>query len=434
MKQLLKFTLSFLLFITCLPSTFAQQLDHVLGDVLIQPEKGIEINQLVSELQQFQDTYLPIEIVGIVSKPLNIWRLHFDHNQINERRFLSHILKHPKVNVAQFNHLVSMRETTPDDPLFDNQWQYVNIGLSGGVADADIDADLAWDIATGGITAQGDTIVVAVLDNGMDLNHTDFGNNLWVNYAEIPDNGIDDDGNGYIDDYRGWSIISDSDDVTHGGNNGHGTAVAGIIGAKGNNNIGVAGINWDVKVMVIKNNFNANEAEVLEAYTYPLQARIKYNETNGTEGAFVVATNASWGVNGGDPASAPLWCAFYDTLGEAGILNCGATANIDINVDTDGDLPTACTSDFLVSVTNTTRSDFKVPGAGYGAISIDLGAPGQDSYTTTNNNTYDAFAGTSAATPHVTGAIALLYATTCENFIGFLVAIDLGRTSPKTKS
>ena len=98
-------------------------------------------------------------------------------------------------------------------------------------------------------------IVASVLDDGIDLNHDDFGDNLWTNEAEIPNNDIDDDNNGYIDDYLGWSIVSNSDNITGGG---HGTPVAGIVGAQGNNSNGVTGVNWDVKVMVIKNNFNNN--------------------------------------------------------------------------------------------------------------------------------------------------------------------------------
>ncbi len=392
----------------------AQRLNHVLGDVLIQPVSGIDIQNIKKELQQFEGTNTKLEIINLVSKPLNIWKIHFDQNSINEFHFLRFLNGHPKIAVAQFNHLVKMRETIPNDAFFAEQWQYINDGSNGGTIDGDIDADLAWDITTGGVTALGDTIVAAVLDDGIDLNHEDFGDNLWVNHAEIPNNGIDDDNNGYVDDYRGWSIISNDDNITGGG---HGTPVAGIVGAQGNNDIGVSGVNWDVKIMVIKNNFNTNEAAVLEAYSYALEARIKYNQTNGAEGAFVVSTNASWGVDFGDPADAPLWCGFYDTLGEAGIISCGATINGNQNVDEVGDLPTACPSDYLIAVTNMDRTDNKVSGAGFGAMTIDLGAHGADAYTTANGNSYNGFGGTSGATPHVTGAIALLYSNPCANLI-----------------
>jgi hypothetical protein len=161
----------------------------------------------------------------------------------------------------------------------------------------------------------------------------------------------------------------------------------------------------------------------LAAYSYPLVQRRLYNETNGEKGAFVVATNASWGQNFGQPEDSPMWCAMYDTLGHAGILNCGATANLDINVEEEGDLPTNCISDFLIGVTNLNRYDQKITNAGYGPISIDLGAYGSGTWTTSIGNTYNGFSGTSAATPHVTGTIGLLYSVPCEGFISLAKSV-----------
>ncbi|NRA52321.1 MAG: S8 family serine peptidase, partial [Phaeodactylibacter sp.] len=291
-----------------------------------------------------------------------------------------------------------------------SQWQYINPGGGNCVEGADIDADLAWDITTGGLNALGDDIVVCIVDDGLDPNHQDFGDNVWVNVAEIPDNGIDDDNNGFIDDYAGWNTGSDNDDIDEF--NGHGTPVAGIVGAQGNNGIGVAGVNWDVKLMIVVGGSGV-ESEVLEAYSFPLAHRMRYNETGGEEGSFVVATNSSWGVNFGQPSDAPLWCAFYDTLGVHGILNAGATINGNQDVDEVGDLPTGCASDFMISVTNLNCTGNKVTGAGFGLETIDLGAPGQGTWTAAEGNTYGGFGGTSGATPHVAGGIALLYSAPC---------------------
>jgi serine protease len=391
---------------------FSQRLDHKLGDILIQLNAKKDIRSLVDEFQFFRNDSTHLSIKKAVVPDMNIWLLQLDYVQVDELVFLEKIKRHAAVLNAQFNHFTSLRSTIPNDPDFPNQWQYLNDGTNGAIADADIDADLAWDIATGGVTANGDTIVICVIDAGIDHDHEDLVDNIWINQAEIAGNGIDDDNNGFTDDVRGWNSFSMTDNVFN--NNDHGTSVAGIIGAKGNNNLGVAGLNWNIKTMVVIGG-SGMEDEVLISYSYPLSHRKKYNETNGTEGAFVVATNASWGVNEGMASDFPLWCAFYDSLGQAGILNCGATANDNFNVEIDGDMPTTCTSDFLISVTNTNSADLKHSDAAYGAISIDLGAPGALTWAIEPDNNYGLFNGTSAATPHVTGTIGLLYAAPCSN-------------------
>ena len=378
-----------------------------MGDILIEIKKGERPDRLIDEYAFFEGAETNISAKQIVREPMNIWLLKIDYNAVNELSILQSLRNHRSVLTAQLNHLTKPR-LDPNDPQFPQQWQYVNDG-SVGVVDADIDMDQAWDIATGGMTANGDEIVACIIDDGLDGNHEDFGDNLWFNEAEIPDNGIDDDGNGFIDDYDGYDAYDGSDNVFDGG--GHGTPVTGIVGAKGNNEIGVAGINWDVKLMIVQG--GGNEAEALAAYAYPYWFRKKYNETNGAEGAFVVTTNASWGIDFGQPADAPLWCSFYDSLGMVGIISCGATINGNQDVDVIGDLPTGCPSDFLLSVTNMNSNDVKVNGAGYGATTIDLGAHGQGTWTTAFGNSYGGFGGTSGASPHVSGVVALAYSVYC---------------------
>ncbi|HLA63151.1 MAG TPA: S8 family peptidase, partial [Rhodothermales bacterium] len=133
-----------------------------------------------------------------------------------------------------------------------------------------------------------------------------------------------------------------------------------------------------------------------------------YNETDGAQGALVVSTNSSFGVDLGQPVNFPIWCGMYDELGAEGILSATATANANFNVDTQGDIPTACPSPYMIAVTNTTRTDTKASGAGYGVTTIDLGAPGTSILSTTPGNAYGNSTGTSMATPHVAGAVALL--------------------------
>lgn len=356
---------------------------------------------------------LRFDTLQAIAAESRIYLLRQANADISDEAVLKFLRRQNRLPIAQRNHKVSLRNTTPNDPNFSQQWQYINAGASGGQVDMDLDADAAWSISTGGLTVLGDTIVVAVIDDGANLAHPDLAQNIWYNRAEIPNNGIDDDQNGYIDDHRGWNVILQNDQVqTNGG--AHGSAVAGIIGAVGNNNIGVTGVNWAVKLMIIRSNFNTSEATVLAAYNYALQARRKYNDTQGQAGAFVVATNASWGIDYAQPEDAPIWCAFYDTLGKYGILNAAATANIDINVDTQGDLPTTCPSEYLLAVTNIDRRGWKVQTAGYGRQNIDFGAFGNDVYTLNNVGNYGVFGGTSAASPHAAGAIALAYSALCQ--------------------
>ncbi|MCH2046073.1 MAG: S8 family peptidase [Saprospiraceae bacterium] len=407
-----------------LPSLFCLNLyaqEYHPQQFIVELNSDTELRTFVKDFSVFQNQPTTLSIKKRLIPHMNIWLVEYDNSAIQEGVLLNDIRKHPAVKTAQYNHIIQHRHNQsqnliPNDPFYTSQWQYNNNGSGGGAVDADINAPQAWALSTGGYTFSGDTIVVAVLDDGVDIDHTDLQNNLWINHQEIPNNNIDDDQNGYIDDYLGWNPILENDHVGTGVAGAHGTPVSGVIGAKGDNGTAVAGVNWTVKLMIIRSGLSTDEATVIASYGYALQQRKLYNESNGTKGAFVVATNASWGVNFGQASDAPIWCSFYDTLGYYGILNVGATANLNINVDTDGDLPTTCPSDYLIGVTNVNRLGDKVFGAAYGSTHIDLGAPGETIYTLKNNNAHGTFGGTSGAAPHVTAAIALAYASTCENF------------------
>ena len=337
-----------------------------------------------------------------LSKRLNIWLFEINDNKELREDKMRRLNANADVRVIQNNHTnITLREAIPDDPYYYQQW-----------APAIMNLPQAWEeFTTGGVTATGDTIVVAVIDGGADWTHEDL--NCWENAHEIPNNGIDDDGNGYIDDFHGWNAYNHNGYV---GSNNHGTHVSGIIGAVGNNGKGVCGVNWNVKVMPIGGS-SSNESIVVEAYSYVLEMRARYNETDGEEGAFIVVTNSSFGVDYGNPEDYPIRCSMYDEMGNVGILSCGAGPNLNVNVDVVGDVPSACPGNYLIGITNTTSDDVKYTGAGYGINNIDIGAPGTSIYSTLPNNNYGNMTGTSMATPQVSGTIALMYAALPEEMM-----------------
>lgn len=347
----------------------------------------------------------------LLSRRMGVWLFTYDQHKTDDRQALDKIKKHPFVSLAQFNHYVDVRELIPNDEIFDTQWNLHNTGQNGGTPDADIDATDAWAINTGGVTVEGDTVVIAIVDGGCYLDHIDL--NLFKNEHEIPANAIDDDSNGYVDDYDGWNAYYHNGYVS---NDDHGTHVSGIAGAIGNNEEGISGVGWNAKIMPISGG-SSQEATVVEAYGYVLEMRAKYNETAGDSGAFVIATNASFGVNQGDPEDYPIWGAMYDSLGLEGVLSAGATANASWNIDEVGDVPTAFPSDYLISVTNTTNTDAKNSSAGYGATTIDLGAPGTNIMSCRYNGSYGNKTGTSMASPHVAGAAAYLLSAADQDFL-----------------
>ena len=192
----------------------------------------------------------------------------------------------PEVQYAQTNRIVASAEQIPDDPMFQSQWAMRNTGQTGGVIDADIDATEAWDIFAG-----SKQTVVAVIDTGVMYTHPDLRDNMWVNPGEFPGNNIDDDGNGYIDDVYGAApgvAVNNGNPMDF---DAHGTHVAGIIGAKGNNDRGVAGVNWDVSIMAVNIGSGPlafTEGAVVAGISYVTMMKEQY-------GINVVVSNNSWG-------------------------------------------------------------------------------------------------------------------------------------------
>lgn len=307
-----------------------------------------------------------------------------------------------------------VRRRNPDDPLFSRQRFLSTISAPG-----------VWDKFTGGLNRAGDTLVVAFIDDGMDTVHPDLWPNMWFNRHEVPFNRVDDDANGYVDDYRGWNGgDSNARTFTTQSLVAHGTGVAGVMGARGNNARGISGVNWQVKLMpLVCYPINGVDADlgVIRSMLYALRMKRLYMQTSGAKGAMIVAINTSVGIDGAFAGDQPIWCALYDSLGHAGILSSLATSNTNTDVGVTGDIPSLCPSLFTLVVNNTDPDDNRI-NSGFSAVHVDLAAPGQSVLTTAlntfggPNGPYNDQSGTSFAAPMVGAAAALLASGACDSF------------------
>jgi subtilisin family serine protease len=291
-------------------------------------------------------------------------------------------------------------EQTPDDPLFTAQWALHNTGQDGGTAGADIAGPAAWNLSTG-----NRDIVVAVVDSGVDLTHPDLTANIWTNPGEVAGNGRDDDSDGFADDVHGWDFHNNGPNPMD--DNGHGTHVAGILGAAGNNGTGIAGVAWSVSIMPLKfldENNQGSTADAVRAINYATMMRQQY-------GVNLRAINASWG-------SGQYSTALYDAIAAAGradILVVAAAGNGDVlgrgmNNDQTGFYPASYDLDNVISVAASDNGDHLARFSNYGATSVDLAAPGVGITSTVPAGGYASKNGTSMAAPQVTGTAALVFA------------------------
>ena len=309
---------------------------------------------------------------------------------------------------------------TPNDSSYGSLWGMNNTGQSGGTVDADIDAPEAWDLSTG-----SSSIVVGVIDTGVDYNHPDLAANIWTNPLETPGNGLDDDANGFIDDIHGYDFVNNDGDPMD--DNGHGTHCAGTIGGTGNDTVGVVGVNWSSSIMALKflaANREGNDADAIRAINYATMMRHSH-------GVNIRVLSNSWG---GGPFNQAMLDAI-DASGNEGILFVAAAANGGIddvgdNNDTLPHYPSSYTSQSIVSVAATDHNDALAGFSNYGVTSVDLAAPGISILSTTPGNTYGSFSGTSMATPHMAGIAALGWSfrpnvTVAEMKSSLLAGVDL---------
>ncbi|HNG89706.1 MAG TPA: S8 family serine peptidase, partial [Saprospiraceae bacterium] len=286
-----KLCLAFLLLLVSTPLIIAQTpAGPASGRLLVQLNPGTDVQHWLKSVA----ARLPgLRLAKEVARDWDIYLLDAQLLPTADAEGLVDAVQHlPQLRFAQWDASVQYRSTTPNDPNFGQQ---IDMSL--------ISAPDAWDAGIGGVTPRGDTIVVAVLEKGVLLNHPDLVPNLWHNWQEIPNNGIDDDGNGFVDDHLGYDVRKGGSSSGTGGT--HGTSVFGIVGAAGNNGQGVTGVNWNVKLMNLTHVDSIHE--VVRAYNYVWKMRRLYNQTQGVKGAFVVSSNASFGYDGKFPSFAPLW-------------------------------------------------------------------------------------------------------------------------------
>ncbi len=273
-------------------------------------------------------------------------------------------------------------QTTPNDPQFSSQWDLNPVPIS-------IHATVAWDAFTG----NGSTLV-AVFDSGVDINHPDLKSRIWTNTAEIPSDGLDNDRNGVVDDLHGASFSAStvSNDVSD--SQGHGTAVAGIIGASGNNGVGIAGVNWATRILPLKviQDGAALDSDILTAMDYATRAGAKI-----------------WNLSLGGGAYSRAMSEALDAASARGIIIVTAAGNAGTDIDLAPSFPASYPAENLVVVAGTDDADKLAGFSNFGVATVDLAAPATNLLTTLAGGGYGTKSGTSMAAARVSGALSLLW-------------------------
>lgn len=318
-------------------------------------------------------------------------------NVVDKKKSIKTVLNELKasgiVEYAEPDYLLKAN-IIPNDPQFGDLWGLHNLGQDAGTPDADIDSPEAWNTTT-----ESTDMVVAVIDTGVDYNHEDLAANIWINPGEIPANGIDDDGNGYVDDIHGIDPCNGDSDPFD--DNGHGTHCSGTIAAVGDNDIGIVGINWGARIMALKfldSSGSGYTSDAVECLEYGLMMKSAYNIN-------LTLSSNSWG-GGGDSQ------ALYDVINawkNMDMLFVAAAGNDGTDNDVSPQYPSNYELENIITVAATNRNDNMAYFSCYGGESVDIGAPGEGILSTTPGNTYAVYSGTSMATPHVAGAAVLLW-------------------------
>lgn len=367
-------------------SSLVEGQDYASGELIVKFKPETE----PTEIEALQASLGASVIDSTKTLGSQLWQI----NGVSIQEAIDLLSSNSQIDYVEPNYTISLNSTIPNDSNFNELWGLNNTGQTWGTPDADIDAPEAWNIST------GNNIVVGVIDSGVDYTHPDLNDNMWTNPGETPGDGIDNDGNGYVDDYYGWDFVNNDnnpyDDV------GHGTHVAGTIAAEANNSIGVSGVSWSSQIMALKI-FGPNETS---ASTFGISKAIEYATMMGAH-----LTNNSWG--GGEYSQ-----LIYDAIaaaGQAGKLFVAAAGNgglddIGDNNDWTPTYPANYNLDNIISVAATDHNDQLADFSNYGATSVDLAAPGVGILSTLPGGGYGSASGTSMAAPHVSGVASLILA------------------------
>ena len=349
--------------------------EYLAHEVIVKRPRDVSEEDFLAGIEALRGQFAP-DARGSMTK-LGYYQVVLPDDVIADEA-ISHLLSRGLVDDAERNYVVDL-EAVPSDSLYGQLW-----GMRA------IEAERAWDMSTG-----DREVVVAVIDTGIDLEHPDLRDNLWINAGEVAGNGIDDDGNGYVDDVHGYNFLNHqmSPDDDHG----HGTQVAGTIGATGNNGVGVVGVNWQVRMQALRFFDAAGRGT-----TWGAAQAIVYAARNG---AHVV--NASYGCHGSETSYGRQ---ALEELAEAGGLFVAAAGNYRIDNDVTPFYPASYDMPHVVSVAASAESGQLASFSNYGRTSVDLAAPGEAILSTSLGGTYADRTGTSMATAHVTGAAALYLA------------------------
>lgn len=384
-------------------SGFSQPLNYAPNEVLIKWKSHVKSAQRNSVKTQLS----VVKVKKINQIGVELWKLAENKN-ITIPEIIAIYKNYPNIEWIEPNYICKTMGIPPNDLYFERSWGLHNVGQNSGTPDADIDALEGW--AT---QHKSPNVKVAIIDSGVDWGHTDLVNNIWQNLGEDADgdgkvlewNGhqwifdpgdednIDGDGNGYVDDFVGWDFVNNDNNPYD--DFGHGTHVAGIIGAEGDNGIGLSGVTWEVQMVALKFIDANNEGFMSDAI-----AALNYAVNND-----IPISNHSWG---NEEYCLAMESAIQNAATQNHLL-VAAAGNLGLDNDLNTSVyPASYSLTNIISVAATDKNDNRLPASNYGRLSVDLGAPGSGIFSCLPNNDYGTQSGTSLAAPYVTGACALL--------------------------